>query len=65
VTNSFQDWDRTEAAMFEMETLMVVKQGIVLEPELTPDVYVWLIWANRTGSVYVVGNCQLPTHVLR
>jgi hypothetical protein len=56
VTNSFQDWDRTEAAMFEMETLMVVKQGIVLEPELTPDVYVWLIWANRTGSVYVVGN---------
>jgi hypothetical protein len=51
VTNSFRDWDRTGAATFETETLMVVKQGIVLESELTPDIYVWPTSANRTGPV--------------
>lgn len=49
VTNSFRDWNRTGAASSSTETLLLVKQGVVLESEVTPDVRIWPGLFNQSG----------------
>jgi hypothetical protein len=65
VTNSFRDWNRTGAASSSTETLFLVKQGIVLESELTPDVRIWPGLFNQTGptcdaALPIEPACQAP-----
>jgi len=49
VTNAFRSWNRTGASTAETETILVVKEGIVLAKEKTPDVLTWPVAVNRTG----------------
>lgn len=49
VTNSFRASDRTGAASRETETLFLLKRGILLEQEITPDFTVWPGLFNQTG----------------
>jgi hypothetical protein len=54
VANSFRDFNHTGAATVATETLNVVKQGIILESEVTPDIYTWPGDENRAGP-----QCQI------
>ena len=49
VTNSFRDFNRTGASNASTETLNVAKQGIILQQEVTPDIFLWPGDENRIG----------------
>lgn len=60
VTNSFRDWDRTGAASSDTESLFLVKRGIVLESEKTPDVVIWPGLFNQTGPTCGLALTEEP-----
>ncbi len=65
VTNAFRSWNRTGAASRATETILLVKRGIELETEVTPDVVIWPGLFNETGPTCDLAlpaepTCQAP-----
>lgn len=65
VTNSFRSFNRTGAASSATETILLVKRGIELESELTPDSVIWPGLFNQTGPTCDLAlpaepTCQAP-----
>lgn len=67
VTNSFRGWNRTGAATSTTETMLLLKKGIEIEREVTPDVIIWPGLFNQSGPTCDLAlptekTCQAPSN---